>query len=591
MRLRLGRLLSTLCHVSKELLSNASVSANDFHGKVWHIPPGMRKPTIRSGNRGSCRQARCSQIAGAIDARTILEWIDATKDQKDLDTSSSAKHALSRISRKHSRMSAEDLTASVRAVGRATLTRARPRLDTVCMLLFREWISRSTCICSVTARLKGNAVSCMRVRWPLDSGAFLVVLHLPSLFFLVLPSSMLFSPHPLFGCWRKHPKAKAKHSTRGKRSTTKRRRKKAAPPNAGGSSTTQGRKTVPLPGQQHQRMEEGRETAPPQKKEEGKAPPPEWKRPTAAPAKELWVVLPSPALCRRCSFPATSPPSPATFQVVPLSPFLLWRGGEVPPWVVRLYLPSLECVAFSPSYLGVCRFPPLFLFFRWCYFFPSFFWVPVALLSPLFGLCYICWRREEEKHHHPNGGGVERRSTTQRWRKAAPPSGERERGGEISTVQKSDGNVAAEREQGRKAPAPKGKREESTTAQQEVGESSTPEEARRKRSGRQRFPPSPHPHSSQKRRGRNAALFFWGWCCFPLLLRSALLVLILLRCGPAFFSSSSRVALPFPSSFGAVLLFPLSSEDVFRLFFLRRGAAFLRAACFPRGGTAFPLRW
>ena len=103
----------------------------------------MGKPTSRNDNRCSCHQPRSSQIAGAINAHTMLEWIDATKGQQDLDVSSEAKRAWSRILCKHSVTSAEDSTDSVRDVGRApltsALTRAKPRQDAVCMFLFREW--------------------------------------------------------------------------------------------------------------------------------------------------------------------------------------------------------------------------------------------------------------------------------------------------------------------------------------------------------------------------------------------------------------------------------------------------------------------
>ena len=80
-----------------------------------------------------------AQIAGPVDVHIFLKWIDAITNQKDLNFSSKAKRAWLRILCKHSSTSAEDLTVSVRDVGRGTLTRARPRPDVVCMSVLREW--------------------------------------------------------------------------------------------------------------------------------------------------------------------------------------------------------------------------------------------------------------------------------------------------------------------------------------------------------------------------------------------------------------------------------------------------------------------
>ena len=122
-----------------------------FQRKCLGQPPptaecGIFSPSIMEANsiKGIVARAarpRFSQIAGAIDVHAILEWIDVTQDPKDLDFSSKAMRAWSRILCKHSGMSAEGSAASVRDVGGATLTRARPRVDAVCMLLFRVWFT------------------------------------------------------------------------------------------------------------------------------------------------------------------------------------------------------------------------------------------------------------------------------------------------------------------------------------------------------------------------------------------------------------------------------------------------------------------
>ena len=125
---------------------------------------------------------RNSQVSGATDVHTSVEWIDVTKGQ-NLDFSSKVKRVWSRILCKHS----GDLTSNVRDAGRATLIRTWPRLDAVCMFLSRESLGLVKSESTLHNNLFGDGLrewkvcifgrTGLRARWPLDSGPQTLASH------------------------------------------------------------------------------------------------------------------------------------------------------------------------------------------------------------------------------------------------------------------------------------------------------------------------------------------------------------------------------------------------------------------------------
>ena len=89
MRLRFGRLLSTLCHVSGEFLPSASASANHLHGKS--VTCFLKECASQQHETAIVARAtgpRGSQIARALDVHFTPKWIDATKGPQGSRTSS-----------------------------------------------------------------------------------------------------------------------------------------------------------------------------------------------------------------------------------------------------------------------------------------------------------------------------------------------------------------------------------------------------------------------------------------------------------------------------------------------------------------------
>ena len=131
-RLRCGRLPCTLCHFSRELLSSAGASARHLHGKVC---PSFQECTsqqhdtaivVRVGAHRWLAPLACAPVSSGWmpqRARSILTY--RRKQSARGRGSCASTQACQR----------ETSTASVRDVGRATLTRAGPRPDAVCMLL------------------------------------------------------------------------------------------------------------------------------------------------------------------------------------------------------------------------------------------------------------------------------------------------------------------------------------------------------------------------------------------------------------------------------------------------------------------------
>ena len=80
---------------------------------------------------------------GAIPAWDIINWIECTKDLKQIRSRAGAMASWAQLFARHQEFEAEHLTRPVRQAPYDTLRRARYVLDVVCMLIWREWFLAS----------------------------------------------------------------------------------------------------------------------------------------------------------------------------------------------------------------------------------------------------------------------------------------------------------------------------------------------------------------------------------------------------------------------------------------------------------------